>query len=234
MSTGDDQRQDRDFLFQIAVWQDSLLQSYRTLHITRQSILIAIGAGLVIGTASLELPSRQALESCDLSGISRLILPEVASLAALAFLLMLGTSQRKQTDEMREVIKARGQDINGVHSSIIFAERKLTPDQRLFTKFKIDQQRSRGLRPPAPANSADDADDRIRVLSNDFLQENPSGDPGLLVGSKGPTRRKIDDHILDWMKRVWVWLMVCLLVVVINRLVLLLPSLLSLPCLRPG
>jgi len=122
-----EQPQDRDFLLQGTLWQDALLQAYRSLHITFQSILLAIGIGLVV------VP------------MSSPIFPKLTTQAIVATLLLL-CLWRLQIFimlKMRSIVTARGNDVNYWQRAVILAEQKLPSRQRHFTDFKIHQQACR-------------------------------------------------------------------------------------------
>lgn len=109
----------RDALLQMAVWQDSLLQSYRSINITFQSVLL-----IVLGVL-LDFPREGSSEV--LVGVSLVI-------AAFVFLTALLSN-----DSIQKVINARGNDVSYVHRKICLVERFLEKDDRIFTSFKIDQ-----------------------------------------------------------------------------------------------
>ena len=118
-----DSRNDCDFLLQGAIWQDSLLQAYRYLHVTFQSILLAIGTGLFVVSMSSDTFPR--------------------TLVATVLLLCLWVLHRFTGRKMQEIVLARGQDVNYWHKELIIAEQQLLSNQRHCTKFKIHQQARR-------------------------------------------------------------------------------------------
>lgn len=118
-----DKYTDFDYLIQAASWQDSLLQSYRSLHLTFQSILLAIGIGLLIAIISFEF------------GIQTFI--------ATTVLLAIWMLQVYIARRMRIIVLNRGEDVNFWHRAIILAEQELPSQQRFFTNFKIHQQARR-------------------------------------------------------------------------------------------
>lgn len=109
-----------DYLLAAASWQDSLLQSYRSLHITIQSILLPASAGLFVAIVSLES-----------------IYGAVVAFIAMVFMWIL---QKFTADKFKPIILNRGDDVNFWHREIIMAEQKLAPERRFFTKFKVYQK----------------------------------------------------------------------------------------------
>lgn len=114
---------DRDFLLDAAAWQDSLLQSYRSLHMTLQSILLAISAGLLVAVISID--------------------SFWGSLAAALVLIVIWLFQRFTTSRFKGIVHSRGEDVNFWHREIILAERPLPPHERHFTRFKVYQKQHR-------------------------------------------------------------------------------------------
>jgi hypothetical protein len=114
---------DLDFLLTAASWQDSLLQSYRSLHLTFQSITLAIGVGIFIATVSFDLGPRP--------------------IAGAIVLVIVWLLQLFATSRFRGVVLARGKDVNFWHKRIILAEQNLPGERRHFTRFKIHQKLER-------------------------------------------------------------------------------------------
>lgn len=118
---------DRDFLIAAAAWQETLLQAYRSLHVTIQSILLAVGVGLtVVPLAMSEYPS-----------FAPPVLISTVLLTLIAILHFISSSQ------FSDVVRARGEDINWWHAELIRNEHSLGPASRYFTRFKIHQQARR-------------------------------------------------------------------------------------------
>lgn len=109
-----------DYLIKGAQLNDSLLQSYRQMHLTIQSIFIAIGVGLFIAILTFTKLAQVVLAT--------LILTVLAGVS----LYILYT--------MRRIIIARGDDVNFWHRKLILVEQDLPPNQRYFTEFKIYQR----------------------------------------------------------------------------------------------
>ncbi|MDZ4238169.1 MAG: hypothetical protein U1A81_08435 [Hydrogenophaga sp.] len=103
----------------MAVWQEGLLQSYRSINVTFQSLLL-IALGVL-----LEFPR----DSGD-----HLALFTSLAIAAVVFLVALFSN-----DNLQKVIKARGRDVTHVHQEICSVERGLPPEDRVFTSFKVEQ-----------------------------------------------------------------------------------------------
>lgn len=108
------------YLLTGATWQDSLLQSYRTIHLTMQSIFIVIGVGLT--TAMLTVGD---------------LFRAIALFVVFIALLIFGLWSLKT---MRGVIMARGHDVSFWHRKIIAAESHLNTGKKVFTEFKIHQK----------------------------------------------------------------------------------------------
>jgi hypothetical protein len=119
MSPARDDPAEVDFLLSAAVWQDSLLQNYRVVHLTSQSIFLAIGAGLSVAVVS----TRDKLTSF-------ICCSELLILGLIACFVLL---------KMRKLVVSRGHDVSYWHSLIIRKEQRLPPPERHFTKFKIHQ-----------------------------------------------------------------------------------------------
>ena len=127
----------RDALLQMAVWQDSLLQSYRSINVTLQSVLL-----IVLGVL-LDFPRE---------GSSDIFIGVSLVVAALVFLTALFSN-----DSIQKVINARGRDVSYVHREICLAERLLEKEDRIFTSFKIDQS----------VNESDDVDEKRQIFLSD-------------------------------------------------------------------
>lgn len=100
-----------------------MLQSYRSLHLTFQSIALAIGIGLFVVITSFDF-GRQ-FKICLLLFLSVWILQLFATL------------------KFKKIVSDRGNDVNFWHCQIILAEQELQSDRRYFTMFKIYQKLSR-------------------------------------------------------------------------------------------
>ena len=111
------------FLLEGARWQDFLLQSYRTLHLTVQGILLAIGTGLVVTALALDRLSKV-----------RAVTAVLFLIAAMSLALLVA---------MYRIVIARGKDVNFWHKRMIDFEQHLPPAQRYFTRFKINQKEER-------------------------------------------------------------------------------------------
>src|SRR5262245_20836888 len=96
---GDNHTELHVFLLEGARWQDFLLQSYRTLHLTVQSIFLAIGTGLVVAALGFENLSK-----------ARVLAVILLLISVLSLALLLA---------MRRVVLARGRDVNFWHRQII-------------------------------------------------------------------------------------------------------------------
>jgi hypothetical protein len=170
---------DRNYLLAAAAWQETLLQAYRSLHVTIQSILLAVGVGLTV--ASLTISTYPSLSPSVL--ICAFILTCVAGLHLF--------STRKFSD----VITARGDDINWWHKEIIRKEYDCDPNARYFIKFKIHQQARR--------NDVSHLEKTFgksnKSLSEEQIEE-------LIGKGLGHTRIVIDRQLFVWIGRIW-WLL---------------------------
>jgi hypothetical protein len=183
---------DLSFLIEAAAWQDSLLQSYRSLHLTFQSILLAIGIGLISFLLSID------------KGFPPLS-PETFVIVVLIYAVwgLEIYSSRK----MQKIIYYRGEDVNYWHRTIILAEQALKPGLRFFTKFKIDQQARRK---------------NVEHLNELFLSSattkkiNEQETNLLIEKGLGHTRRVVDKNLFLLISLIWVLLGVVNTVVVVR------------------
>ena len=111
---------DYNYLLTHAQLNDSLLQSYRQVHLTMQSIFVAIGAGLFIAVVAFDVLIQVVLATFTL-----------IVLASISLFIL---------DKVQKIIIARGEDVNFWHRRLILAEQDLPSEKRHFTEFKIDQQ----------------------------------------------------------------------------------------------
>lgn len=120
----------REFLLACATWQDTLLQSYRSLHVTIQGFLVAAGAAVLAVqlTGTIQATGPNALAT---------VVFNLFFTGLLAFLFWL---QNKTSKELRGVVESRACDIDFWHRRLILAENALDSDQRVFTYFKMWQQ----------------------------------------------------------------------------------------------
>lgn len=112
-----------DYLLAQAQLNDSLLQSYRQIHLTIQSIFLAIGVGLSVAITTFKECFQIVLTTLTLT-----------LLAGISLYILF---------RLREIITARGEDVSFWHRKLILAEQSLPPDQRFFTEFKIYQKLQR-------------------------------------------------------------------------------------------
>jgi len=111
------------YLLGFAELNDSLLQAYRNLHLTLQSIFMVLGAGLLVAVLHFNEALRSTLAAC--------------------VLVALGIISTYILFKIRGIIIARGKDVSYWHCELIKAEQGLPPDRRYFTQFKIYQKLQR-------------------------------------------------------------------------------------------
>jgi hypothetical protein len=127
---------------------EALLQTYRQLDLTLQSVFLVMGSFLLSHILESELRTALFVEVL------------LISLSVFSFSVMW---------RFQKVILARGDDVNWWHRKIVKAEQALHPEERTFTQFKIHQ--SKNLFPPEylnrfldPADNISNAD--IEILLN--------------------------------------------------------------------
>lgn len=99
--------------------QDNLLQSYRQIFLTIESIALAIGIGVATAASSAESPEN------------------LVFLFAGVLLVLLGYySIRKGVN----IVRARGDDVSHWHYKIMELEQELPKEERKFTRFKLYQR----------------------------------------------------------------------------------------------
>ena len=160
----------RAFLLAASAWQETLLQSYRSLHVTIQGFLVAASS------AVLAVQLTGAVQEQSGSPLSSALFNAVFT-ALLAFLFWL---QRKTATELRGVVESRAADINHWHKATILAENELEPSQRAFTYFKMWQH----------AHRADVQHVLPRYLPEDGISEAAVDE--LIGKGMGHTRRVLD------------------------------------------
>lgn len=171
----------RNFLLSCATWQDGLLQSYRSLHLTIQGFLVASGA------AVLAVQLTGAVQEVSARLLANLVFNAMFTL----LVIFLHWLQRKTSTELRGAIESRAQDINFWHQQVILSENALNPDQRSFTYFKMWQQARRGsvehLLP--------------ELLPPEGIDEKKAA--GLIGKGLGHTRRVLDLNLFHRMQALW-------------------------------
>jgi hypothetical protein len=100
------------------VWQDGLLQAYRSFHLVLQSIFSAVGVGLTTAVISFDNPLKARLTFLVLS---------IVGAVSLAMLFRL-----------RRVIQARAEDVYYWQQELIRAE-FASNSERYFSRFKVAQ-----------------------------------------------------------------------------------------------
>ncbi len=165
----------RAFLLAACAWQESLLQSYRSLHVTIQGFLVTASSAVL----AVQLTGAIQEQSSRLG-------PVVAfNLGFTVLLTFLCWLQLRTAKEFKGVVTSRSEDINHWHKLTLLSENTLAPDQRAFTYFKMWQHAHRA--------------DVTHILPK-FLPEDGISSTGVdeLIGrGLGHTRRVIDVNLFD-------------------------------------
>lgn len=129
------------------------MQSYRSLHVTIQGLLIAAGAAVLAVqlTGATQAQAGEPVTNAVYNGM-------FSCLLIFIFWLQLKTAR-----EFRGVIGSRAEDINYWHRHTLLAENSLEPRQRTFTHFKMWQHAHRAhvehvLKGHLPDEGLSDAD----------------------------------------------------------------------------
>ncbi|MGB7303486.1 MAG: hypothetical protein WBD13_04340 [Burkholderiaceae bacterium] len=162
----------REFLLSASAVQDSLLQSYRTIHVLIQ--------GCLLGCSAIVFAIHLFLSWFNWSGTPFGNL--LSHLALTALLVAMFWVQQKTALELGAVIANRSIDINHFHKEIILAENLFSPEQRAFTKFKLAQK----------SRSQDESQLVARFLPAAGLS--PDDADALLGKGVEHTRRVLDAH----------------------------------------
>jgi hypothetical protein len=102
---------------------ESLLQTYRQINLTTQSVFLVLGTFLL----------SRIIETPDIP-VALFIELLLVSLTVFSLIAMW---------KFQKVIIARGEDVNWWHTQIVLAEQSLPPEERIFTRFKIFQSKDR-------------------------------------------------------------------------------------------
>lgn len=123
----------REFLIAAVAWQESLLQSYRGLHVTIQGFLLAASSAVLAVqlTGAVQEQAARPLAAAVFN---------VVFTALLAFLFWI---QRRTSIELKGVVESRAADLDHWHRATILAENELQASQRAFTYFKMWQHAKR-------------------------------------------------------------------------------------------
>ena len=177
--TKEDHQKQRDFLLQGAIWQDSLLQSYRSLHIAIQAALLAVGIGLFVASFA-----------------AKNSYPFLCFLLLVIFFVLHCLLNRK----MQAIVKNRCEDVDYWHRAIIQTERRLPVEQRQFAKFKIAQKIKSGQKEES-LNAVFLSEEADRPeYSKDEMEK-------LLGKGIGHTRRVIDKNLFKGISISWYFLL---------------------------
>ena len=102
---------------------EALLQTYRQIHLTTQSVFLVLGTFLL----------SQVLGASDLAH----------ALFLEALLVTITVFSNLVMMKFSRVIRQRGEDVDWWYRKIIRLEQDLPPGDRLFTQFKMYQSRDR-------------------------------------------------------------------------------------------
>ncbi len=100
---------------------EALLQTYRQINLTIQSVFLILGTFLlsrIVESRSLETALFMEFLLLALTLFSNIVMWKFSG-----------------------VIRARGEDVNWWHKHIVRMERELPPDERAFTLFRVNQSR---------------------------------------------------------------------------------------------
>lgn len=189
------QREDmknHEYIIAAVAWQESLLQAYRSLHVTVQSILLALGVGLFV---------------VPLTDSPKLTL---SAILIAVLLLMLFFLHAKSSRKFAGVVLARGEDINWWHARLMQCEQNMPSQSRYFTSFKIHQQKQRGEN----GNLLEQ-----KYLSDAPNSQLTDEDCRSLIGTGlGHTRMVIDQQLFQWIEVIWFFILLATAGVLIVKL----------------
>ncbi len=175
----------RAFLIAAVAWQESLLQSYRSFHLTIQGFFIAAGAVVLAvqlsGTGQQQIPTVKDV-------ISNLIFTLIVG---LLFLLEYTTAV-----DFKRVVQSRGKNINHWHKELMMLENQLVPLQRSFTFFKTWQR--------SKQETIND-DDQKMYLGAEGVTEDKAKE--LISTDVGHTRQVLDGALFNRLQLVWYFLL---------------------------
>ena len=129
----------RGYYLAAATWQDTLLQSYRTFHVTIQGFLVAAGVTVlsVQLTGAVQSVTPERIEN------AKLIADVVFNGLFTGLIALLFWLQHRLTVELSGIVANRAQDIDYWHKLTMLVENDFDVDQRAFTYFKMWQQAKR-------------------------------------------------------------------------------------------
>jgi hypothetical protein len=180
----------RQFLLAGAAWQETLLQSYRTLHVTIQGFLITAGAAVLAVQLTGAIQDNASQQET-----TRQVINIAFNVVFTTVLFLLFWLQRKTAVELQGIVQSRAVDINHWHWVTIMSENELVPEQRAFTYFKMWQH----------AHRAD-----VKHLLPKYLPEKGISEEHAeeLIGKGlGHTRNVLDISLFDRLQKIW-WMVV--------------------------
>jgi hypothetical protein len=183
MGSTPSENDDLAYLLNAAAWQDSLLQSYRSLHLSFQSILLAIGIGLFLAILSFDY-----------------LCPVLISSFIFLWVWALQVISLKN---FKGIVTARGADVNFWHCAIIMAENNAPMEKRYFTKFKIHQKEKRNQEVLTALQAKFLSENKISSEEANLLIEK----------GEGHTRKVIDRKLFSNIFGLWMFLLIATLVI---------------------
>ena len=170
------------WLWSLANMNAALIQSYRQIQVKLQSILLAIGVGLLVVALRMDNVSTVLVIDVVYTGIA------VVSLTALK--------------GIQVTIITRGRDVSEIHRRLILEESDMELADRIMTKFKIEEQARRSANPKEYRDLKND----LFMRTDTVITEE---DTVQLVEVEPRYTRRIVDNVIARNLR-WVWLLLSL------------------------
>lgn len=123
----------RDFILSAITWQESLLQSYRTVHATIQGLLLTAGVTVL----TVQITSASLIATVDLKNVAIVYISSLLLSSIISFLFWI---QFKASRELGKVIRERAKDVDFWHKELVILEKEFPSEQRTLSSFKRMQQ----------------------------------------------------------------------------------------------
>jgi hypothetical protein len=123
----------REFLLDSITWQESLLQSYRTVHTTIQGLLLTSGTTVL----AVQITSASLIATIDLNKVAIVFISNLLLSSIIIFLFWI---QFKASSELGKVIRERAKDVDFWHKELVKLEKEFPSEQRTLSTFKRMQQ----------------------------------------------------------------------------------------------